>query len=174
MCCDAPTLRGLLFAGPRSCPATTVAFQPVSWCLALAGAAGAWGTGTTAEVRACGGAMASPQGDLAGSGCVSGRAIIVHPNSQHTLPARRACPLPARWQNLPVDVLHRVAARLASARDLCSFERICRSSRCGADGAPLPLWGRARVPVASPALPPLQLVAEPESSSAAGRAPTAL
>lgn len=87
--------------------------------------------------------MASPQGDPAGSGRVSGRAIIVHPNFQHTLPARRVSPLPARWQNLPLDVLHRVAARLASARDLCSFERICRSSRCGAARAPTPVGARA-------------------------------
>ena len=59
---------------------------------------------------------------------VNGREIIVHPNFRHTLPAERPPP-PARWQSLPADVLHRVAALLPSAKDLCSFERICRSSR---------------------------------------------
>lgn len=61
---------------------------------------------------------------------VDGRAIIVHPQFKHTLPGQRASAQPARWQNLPVDILHRVASQLPAARDLCNFERICKSSRC--------------------------------------------
>ena len=61
---------------------------------------------------------------------VDGRAIIVHPQFKHTLPGQRAAAQPARWQNLPVDILHRVASQLPAARDLCNFERICKSSRC--------------------------------------------
>lgn len=54
------------------------------------------------------------------------RALVVH--ESFPLPPL-APPPPPHFESLPIDVLHLVAGHLESARDLCSFEAVCRSSR---------------------------------------------
>jgi hypothetical protein len=51
-------------------------------------------------------------------------ALIPHPAFPPPLPLA-----PARWDDVPLDVLHLVAAALPSAKDLCAFEGVCRATR---------------------------------------------
>ena len=55
------------------------------------------------------------------------RAIVVH--SSYPMPPSPLFPPLPLWDSLPIDVLHIVAGHLDSARDLCSFEAVCRSTR---------------------------------------------
>jgi hypothetical protein len=56
------------------------------------------------------------------------RAVIVHPLFKHTLPklvvARDTC----TFQSLPLQVLHCIAAKIQTAKDLINYERVSRAT----------------------------------------------
>lgn len=50
--------------------------------------------------------------------------LIIHPLFPPPPPLR-----PAVLDDVPLDVLHLIAACLPTARDLCAFEGVCQSTR---------------------------------------------
>ncbi len=58
-------------------------------------------------------------------------AVIVHPRFVHTLPEQTPLKDPTRLDSLPLHVVHLIASKLENARDLCTFERVCKCSRSG-------------------------------------------
>lgn len=60
-------------------------------------------------------------------------ALIVHPRFRHTLgdpPVPAAAPEPpARWQDLPAEVVEVVAGHLDKAQDLLALASVCRDAR---------------------------------------------
>jgi hypothetical protein len=96
----------------------------------------------------------APGGGSRRAMCVA-RALIVHP--AFPLALAPTPPPPARWADVPLDVVRLVAARLTTARDLCSFAQVARETRCESGGG-RGEWGgaraRARRRPGAPARPP--------------------
>ncbi len=57
------------------------------------------------------------------------KALIVHPQFLHTLPEQTPLKGPVKLENLPLHIVHLVACKFDNARDLCTFERVCKFSR---------------------------------------------
>eukprot|EP00891_Asterochloris_glomerata_P002095 jgi/Astpho2/2095/Aster-x1037 len=68
------------------------------------------------------------------------KAIIVHPLFRNCLPKAVKQGEPARWSHLPLDLMHRIAGSLDTAKDLCNFERVSRA--CWVVASDEQLWRR--------------------------------
>lgn len=55
--------------------------------------------------------------------------IIVHPKYVHTLPLAAPLPRPVTLSFLPLHLITLVATKLEAARELCTFELVCRLAR---------------------------------------------
>ncbi|KAK9812408.1 hypothetical protein WJX73_008720 [Symbiochloris irregularis] len=62
-----------------------------------------------------------------------GLEIVVHPLFLHTLPKRtpvKALQQPRKVTQLPKDMLQCIAQHIGSARDLCTYARLCTTTWC--------------------------------------------
>lgn len=56
-------------------------------------------------------------------------ALIVHPKFLHTLPEQTPLKGAIKLDYLPLHIMHLIASKLDTARDLCTFEQVCKFSR---------------------------------------------